>query len=72
MSRRRDSVAEGPAIAGMGGVWGFAVLRLRLFGLWRGGIGDGGVAIVVDFERVVHEVADAVLLRLGLDIVAFA
>lgn len=56
----------------MGGVWGFAVLRLRLFGLWRGGIGDGGVAIVVDFERVVHEVADAVLLRLGLDIVAFA
>ena len=75
VSRRRESVAEGPAIGGVGGILGVVVLRLRLFGLWRGGIGDGGVAVMVDCERVVHDcvdvVADAVLLRLGLEI-AFA
>lgn len=46
MSRRRDSVAGGPAIGGVGGICGVAV-RLRL-------LGDGDVAIRVDFERVVR------------------
>lgn len=73
MSRRRDSVAEGLAIGGVGGICGVAVLRLRL-------LGDGDVAIKVDFERVVRRcvavvvgaVGGTVLLRLGLDMMGSA
>jgi hypothetical protein len=73
VSRRRDSVAGGPAIGGMGGICGVAVLRLRL-------LGDGDVATMVDFERVVRwyvavvagAVGGTVLLRLGLEIMCSA
>lgn len=47
-------MAEGPATGGVGGICGVVVLRLRLFELWRGGIGGGGVAVMIDCERVVH------------------
>ena len=67
-------MAGGPAIGSVGGSCGVALLRLRLFG-------DGDVVVKIDWERVVRSwvvvVSDAVfcgtvLLRLGLEIVAFA
>lgn len=67
-------MAEGPAIGGVGGSCGVALLRLRLFG-------DGGVVVKIDWERVVRRwvvvisddvVCGTVLLRLGLGLLAFS
>lgn len=69
-------MADGPAIGGVVGVFGVAVLRLRLFG-----DGDGDVVVRIDCERVVRGsvvvVSDAVvcgtvLFRLGLEMMPSA